>query len=103
MLSAARRLRLGVSAAFAPRKPMRSARAESSEMSTRLGLDAAAATPANETLRKATMALATSFRIMTISVKAGPQFAKVCKSLHREGPRGRISGHGARNDMVAKR
>src|SRR5580658_3544522 len=71
MLSPARRSRLGVSVAFAPRKPIRSARAASSVISTMLGLDAAAA---DEIQRKNRLRPAKTFRIgaviMPVSVKA---------------------------------
>src|SRR5258707_11928398 len=73
MLSAARRSRFGVNAPLAPRKPMRSARVEQRVISTRLGLDAAAA---KERLIKIRLTPATNFRIMTVSVEAAPALIK---------------------------
>src|SRR4030081_1609783 len=67
MLSAARRSRFGVSAPLAPRKPMRSARVEQRVITTRLGLDAAAA---KEKLTNIRLTPAMNFRIMTVSVEA---------------------------------
>ena len=54
---------------------MRSARAESRVISTRLGLDAAAA---KERLNKVRITPAMTFRIMTVSVKAAPPLIKRC-------------------------
>src|SRR3979411_2893034 len=76
MLSPARRSRFGVSAPLAPRKPMRSARVEPRVISTRLGLDAAAA---KEKLIKIRLTPAMNFRIMTVSVEAAPPLIKTSK------------------------
>src|SRR6202795_472992 len=78
MLSAARRSRFGVSAPLAPRKPMRSARVEQRVISTRLGLDAAAA-KAKLTLTKIRLTPAMNFRIMTVSVEAAPPLIKTSR------------------------
>src|SRR5260370_14680427 len=77
MLSPASRSRLGVCAALAPRKPIRSARVESSVISTRLGLDTAAAKERLR-LRRIRLTPATTLRIMTVSVKAALPLIKTC-------------------------
>src|ERR1700692_3560440 len=76
MLSRARRSRLGVSALLAPRKPMRSARVEPRVISTRLGLDAAAA---KAKLIKIRLTPAMNFQLMTVSVEAGLPLIKTSK------------------------
>src|SRR5579862_368700 len=85
MLSAARRSRFGVGEVvdLAPRKPIRSARAESTVISTRFGFWAAA----NEWLAKErqrnswpTMVVifrANRIRIITVSVKGVARFLKI--------------------------
>src|ERR1700693_70477 len=78
MLSAARRSRFGVREPLAPRKPMRSARVEQRVISTRLGLDAAAA-KAKLTLTKIRLTPAMNYRIMTISVEAASSLIKTSK------------------------
>ena len=60
---------------------MRSARAESRVISTRLGFDAAAA---KEKVRKIRLTPATTFRIMTVSVKAAPPLIKTCNAMDWE-------------------
>src|SRR6267378_2841230 len=76
MLSPARRSRFGVSGLLAPRKPMRSARVEERVISTRLGLDAAAA---KAKLAKIRLTPAMNFRIITVSVEAASPLIKTSK------------------------
>src|SRR6202021_251010 len=93
MLSPARRSRLGVSAPFAPRKPMRSTRTESRVISTRLGFEAAAA---EEIQNRTRLRLARTFLIipvvileivsviMPVSVKVGHAMIKKPKSKEKK-------------------